>query len=75
MDPTPTHSSAKDPSNPASQEPSKVIFVRNVPNDCSDGELAAAFQQFGTIDKVMTMNEKSHAFVQFLNLIEAQTCL
>lgn len=75
MDPTPTHSPGKDPNNPATQEPSKVIFVRNVPNDCSDVELARAFQHFGPIDKVMTMNEKSHAFVQFLNLEEAQTCL
>ena len=77
MDPTPIPSSTQPPAKDSSttQEPSKVIFVRNVPIDCSETELSGAFEVFGPTETVMTMNAKSHAFVQFVNLIDAQTCL
>ena len=43
--------------------PTKVLFIRNLPSDTMKQDIIELMQQFGKIEKVLILLQKSHAFV------------
>jgi RNA recognition motif-containing protein len=43
--------------------PSCVLFVRNVPKDSTSEQIIDLFAQFGPVEQVLLLIEKSNAFV------------
>ena len=49
-------------------QPSRVLFVRNLPIDATEGDLSRIFSQFGPILKVLLLINKANAFIEFDSL-------
>ena len=45
--------------NPPKNEPSCVVFVRNLPQNTSQIDLQKTFEKFGPVEKVLILNQKT----------------
>ena len=55
--------------------PSKVIHLRNLPEDCSEADLRALCEVFGCINRFLYMSRKQQALVEFTTIEEADSML
>ncbi|CAF0875666.1 unnamed protein product [Brachionus calyciflorus] len=58
--------------NQPKQEPSRVLHLRNIPQQLSESEVLFLGLSFGMIKNVLFLRSKNQAFLEFENLNEAQ---
>lgn len=58
--------------NQPKQEPSRVLHLRNIPQQLSESEVLFLGLSFGMIKNVLFLRSKNQAFLEFENLPEAQ---
>lgn len=54
-------------------KPSKVIHIRNIPNEASDAEVINLGLQFGRVTNVLVLKGKNQAFLEMTDEISATT--
>lgn len=52
-------------------KPSRVIHIRNIPNEASDPEVMNLGQQFGRVTNVLVLKGKNQAFLEMADEISA----
>lgn len=56
--------------------PHRILFAQNLPEDCSDQQLATLFQQYAGFQEVrMVPGKQGIAFVEFQDLVQAGIAL
>eukprot|EP00743_Colponemidia_sp_Colp-15_P001250 GILK01001373.1.p1 GENE.GILK01001373.1~~GILK01001373.1.p1 ORF type:complete len:493 (+),score=55.90 GILK01001373.1:103-1479(+) len=55
--------------------PSKVLFIRNVPDETTEHELSAFCAPFGVVNQILVIHSKNQAFVEFQDVAHAINCL
>lgn len=57
--------------NQTKQEPSRVVHLRNIPNQLTENEIIYLGLSFGNITNVLFLRSKNQAFLEFENLSDA----
>ena len=52
--------------------PSRVIFLRGLPQDTTDAEIFEVCGPFGTLTNVLKLPQRNHAFIEYDHLESAQ---
>ncbi len=55
--------------------PSKVLHIRNLPEECTEMDLRSLSCQFGLVNRVLFLSRKQQAFVEFSTIEEAAMML
>ena len=55
--------------------PSKVLHIRNLPEECTEMDLRSLSAQFGIVVRVLFLSRKQQAFVEFSTVEEAALML
>jgi RNA recognition motif-containing protein len=64
-----------DPSTATESPPSKVLHLRNLPEECSDIDIRTVSCPFGLVKQVLFLSRKQQAFVEFSTVEEAAAML
>ena len=52
--------------------PSRVVHIRNIPNEANESDLINLSMPFGKVSNIMLLKGKNQAFVEFVDLASAQ---
>jgi RNA recognition motif-containing protein len=55
--------------------PSKVLHIRNLPEECTEMDIRAVSAPFGNIRQILFLSQKQQAFVEFSTMEEAAMML
>ena len=55
--------------------PSKVVHLRNLPENCVEADLRLYCESFGTINRFLFLSKKQQALVEFTTIDEAEQML
>ena len=64
-----------DPSTVGESPPSKVLHLRNLPEECTELDIHTVSCPFGLIRQVLFLSRKQQAFVEFSTVEEATSML
>eukprot|EP00288_Rhodomonas_lens_P015468 CAMPEP_0177705912 /NCGR_PEP_ID=MMETSP0484_2-20121128/8951_1 /TAXON_ID=354590 /ORGANISM="Rhodomonas lens, Strain RHODO" /LENGTH=95 /DNA_ID=CAMNT_0019217351 /DNA_START=377 /DNA_END=661 /DNA_ORIENTATION=+ len=55
--------------------PSKVLHIRNLPEECNEMDIRTLASQYGEVHRVLLLSRKHQAFVEYTSLEESARML
>ncbi|KNC78034.1 hypothetical protein SARC_09518 [Sphaeroforma arctica JP610] len=55
--------------------PSRVIHVRNIPQEATPADIGSVFNQYGSVFTMVQLQARKQAFIEFVNLESAASCV